>query len=163
MHPGHILALQQAMRISFQFSSFSGLYVGLQTSITDRPEKNQPIQTVYERYVQLDAILSSAGGRGYKILPYESEADLLNILNTLPRPYMRCLGSEYWGQAYTGQVEGIRTHEYAYNDLINSSELETTFHADAEHICYLPRAHSWSTSSLRKKIEDNPVKRTPLT
>ena len=54
------------------------MIVGLQTDPTiDRPEKNQPIQSVFERYVQLE-------GCKYidEIIPYATEQDLVDILLT---------------------------------------------------------------------------------
>ena len=47
-HSGHVAMLKEA-RQNCDF-----LIVGVQTDPTiDRPEKNQPIQSVFERYVQL--------------------------------------------------------------------------------------------------------------
>lgn len=156
MHPGHVTALHQVIHISQQSGQFDGITIGLQTGITDRPEKNQPIQTVYERYVQLKAVLWGVGS--YEILPYESEADLLNILNTLPRPFIRCLGVDYKGKKFTGLVEPVIEWDYDY--FINRQTPQELVH-DKNYIVYLPRAHTWSSSELRKKIEDNPVKRKP--
>ena len=52
LHAGHIVMLQEAK------SNCDYLIVGLQTDPTiDRNEKNKPIQSVYERFVQLNAVL----------------------------------------------------------------------------------------------------------
>ena len=54
------------------------MIVGLQTDPTiDRPEKNNPVQSVFERYVQLE-------GCKYidEIIPYATEQDLLDIFLT---------------------------------------------------------------------------------
>ena len=51
LHAGHIVMLEESR------SRCDYLIVGLQTDPTiDRPEKNKPIQSVYERFVQLDAV-----------------------------------------------------------------------------------------------------------
>ena len=50
LHAGHIKMLEEAKR------HCNFLIVGLQTDPTiDRPDKNRPIQTVVERYIQLKA------------------------------------------------------------------------------------------------------------
>jgi glycerol-3-phosphate cytidylyltransferase len=49
-HAGHIMMLKEAR------TQCDYLIVGLQTDPTiDRPEKNKPIQGIFERYVQLHA------------------------------------------------------------------------------------------------------------
>src|SRR5690606_14827955 len=56
------------------------LICGLQTDPTlDRPEKNKPTQTVVERFIKLE-------GCRYvdEIIPYESDEDLLDMLQSLP-------------------------------------------------------------------------------
>ena len=51
LHAGHIVMLEESK------SYCDHLIVGLQTDPTiDRPEKNKPIQSVYERFVQLNAV-----------------------------------------------------------------------------------------------------------
>ena len=71
-HSGHVAMLKEAR------SNCDYLMVGLQTDPTiDRPEKNKPIQSVFERYVQLE-------GCKYidEIIPYETEKDLIDVLLT---------------------------------------------------------------------------------
>ena len=54
------------------------LVVGLQTDPTiDRPEKNKPIQTVFERFVQLQACKYID-----EIVVYATEAELLDVLRS---------------------------------------------------------------------------------
>jgi len=91
-HAGHVLMLEEAKR------HCDYLIVGLQTDPTlDRPEKNKPIQSVYERYVQLN-------GCKYvdEIIPYSTEEDLLNLLTTLNYD-VRIIGEEYRHKAFTGK------------------------------------------------------------
>ena len=75
------------------------LIVALQVDPTiDRPGvKNKPVQSVYERYVQLQ-------GCKYvdEILVYETEADLLNLLQT-QNIDVRFLSEEYKDRDFTGK------------------------------------------------------------
>jgi len=51
LHAGHIVMLKEAK------DNCDYLIVGLQTDPSiDRQEKNQPVQSVYERYIQLRAV-----------------------------------------------------------------------------------------------------------
>ena len=103
--------------------------VGLQTDPTlDRPEKNKPIQSVFERYVQLE-------GCKYidEIIPYATEKDLEDILLTY-KIDVRFIGEEYRDIEFTGK-------KICVDKSIN--------------IHYNKRQHSFSTSGLRKRIERN--------
>ena len=84
LHAGHIKMLEEAK------STCDYLICGLQTDPTiDRPEKNKPIQTVVERYIQL---------KGCKfvdeIVPYTTEQDLEDILHAF-KIDLRIVGDEY--------------------------------------------------------------------
>ena len=120
-HSGHVAMLKEA-RQNCDF-----LIVGVQTDPTiDRPEKNQPIQRVFERYVQLE-------GCKYvdQIIPYATEQDLIDILLT----YQIC--TRFIGEEY-------RTKEYTGKQLCIDNGIE---------IYYNKRQHSFSTSELRKRIK----------
>jgi glycerol-3-phosphate cytidylyltransferase len=120
-HSGHVAMLKEA-RQNCDF-----LIVGVQTDPTiDRPEKNQPIQSVFERYVQLE-------GCKYvdQIIPYATEQDLIDILLTY-QITTRFIGEEY------------RTKEYTGKQLCIDNGIE---------IYYNKRQHSFSTSELRKRIK----------
>jgi|TARA_B100001094_G_scaffold208635_1_gene202563 glycerol-3-phosphate cytidylyltransferase len=120
-HSGHVAMLKEA-RQNCDF-----LIVGVQTDPTiDRPEKNQPIQSVFERYVQLE-------GCKYvdQIIPYATEQDLIDILLT----YQIC--TRFIGEEY-------RTKEYTGKQLCIDNGIE---------IYYNKRQHSFSTSELRKRIK----------
>lgn len=104
------------------------LIVCLQTDPTlDRPNKNKPVQSVYERYVQL---------KGCKfvdeIIPYSTEDEVKEILMSR-LPNIRFIGEEYKLIDFTGK------------DLCKFLDIE---------IFYNKRQHSYSTSELRKKIEE---------
>ena len=65
LHAGHIKMLEEAKR------QCDYLIVGLQTDPTiDRPNKNRPIQTVVERYIQLKACVFVD-----EVVPYTTEQD----------------------------------------------------------------------------------------
>ena len=93
----------------------------------DRPEKNKPIQSVFERYVQLE-------GCKYidEVIPYATEQDLIDILLTY-KVDVRFIGEEYQGKEFTGKQlcidKGINIH-------------------------YNKRQISFSTSGLRKRIKE---------
>ena len=117
-HSGHILMLQEAKE------QCDRLVVALQTDPTiDRPEKNKPVQSLVERYIQLE-------GCKYvdTIIPYTTEEDLLNILQCYDWD-VRIIGEDYYGKRFTGDDLGIETY-------------------------YNSRRHGFSTSELRKRIEN---------
>lgn len=136
LHPGHVVLIRSMMEHCEE------VWVGLQTSIPDRPEKNKPVQTVYERFVQLEALGVA------KIIPYESEDDLLNLLKTIP-PHARFTSYEYYGKPYTGK-------ELYAERLMPLDEGEKIFPGD---VVYLPRDHTWSTSELRRRVAEEENKK----
>ena len=93
LHAGHIKMLEEAK------STCDYLICGLQTDPTiDRPEKNKPIQTVVERYIQL---------KGCKfvdeIVPYTTEEDLEDNLHAF-KIDLRIVGDEYEFKDFTGKA-----------------------------------------------------------
>ena len=73
------------------------LIVGLQTDPTiDRPEKNKPVQGVFERFVQLNACVHVD-----EIIPYATEKELKDMLLSF-KIDVRILGEEYAGKEFTG-------------------------------------------------------------
>ena len=122
-HSGHVAMLKEAR------ANCDYMMVGLQTDPTiDRPEKNKPVQSTFERYVQLE-------GCKYidQIIPYETEKDLVDILLTYDID-VRFIGEEYKTKQFTGK------------QLCVDKGIE---------IYYNRRQHSFSTSGLRKRIEQN--------
>ena len=92
LHAGHIVMLEEAK------SNCDYLIVGLQTDPTiDRNEKNKPIQSVYERYVQLDAVKYVD-----EIIPYDTEQSLLDLLQS-QKIDIRFVGEEYRENKLTGR------------------------------------------------------------
>lgn len=105
------------------------LICGLQTDPTiDRPEtKNKPVQTIVERQIQLSACRYVD-----EVVIYQTEKDLEDILLTLPID-IRILGVEYADKEFTGkQICLTRGIEIVYNS----------------------RDHSFSSSSLRKRVAE---------
>ncbi len=122
-HAGHIMMLKEAKSVC------DYLIVGLQTDPTiDRPEKNKPIQSVFERYVQLEACKYVD-----EVVVYATEKDLLDILHSYPIN-VRVVGDEYKDKEFTGK------------DL---SHIQ---------IYYNSRKHSFSTTELRKRVIDRFLK-----
>jgi len=118
-HAGHIMMLREAKR------QCEYLIVGLQTDPTiDRPTKNKPVQSVFERFVQLDACKYVD-----EIVVYATEKDLMDILLSYPID-VRILGDEYKDKDFTGK--DIKGMEFYFNT----------------------RKHSFSTSELRQRVVD---------
>lgn len=113
-HAGHVMMLKEAK------TQCDYLIVGLQTDPTlDRPEKNKPIQSVLERYIQLEACKYVD-----KIIPYATEKDLLDLLKS-QHIDVRIIGEEYRNKAFTGDNLGmeiyynLRQHSFSSTELRN--------------------------------------------
>ena len=84
LHAGHIAMLREAKSVC------DYLICGLQLDPSiDRKEKNSPVQTIVERQAQLSAIKYVD-----EVLIYNTESDLLDIINMYPID-IRILGEEY--------------------------------------------------------------------
>jgi glycerol-3-phosphate cytidylyltransferase len=122
LHAGHIMMLEEAK------SQCDWLVVALQSDPTvDRPEKNKPIQTMYERYIQLK-------GCKYvdEIVPYTTEEEVRLILESR-RFDVRIIGEDYKDTDFTGK------------DICDERGIR---------IYYNSRQHHLSSSELRKRIKD---------
>ena len=120
LHAGHVQMLRDAK------DQCDYLICGLQVDPTlDRPEKNQPIQTVVERYTQLKALRYVD-----EIIPYSTEADLEDILQ-MYHINVRILGEEYRDGKFTGRA------------ICAARDIDLYFNK---------RDHRFSTSDLRKRI-----------
>jgi glycerol-3-phosphate cytidylyltransferase len=141
----------QGLRIGFTASQFDMLHAGhiamlseaknhcdyliagLQNNASwDRPEKNAPIQSIVERQIQLAATRYVD-----EIVVYNTEKDLEDILLTLPID-VRILGVEYQDKEFTGK------------DICNKRNIKLIFNS---------RDHSFSSSSLRKRVAEAESKR----
>ena len=127
LHAGHITMLEEAKR------QCDYLICGLQTDPTiDRPEKNRPVQSVVERYIQL---------KGCKfvdeIVPYATEQDLEDILRAF-KIDVRIIGDEYQHKNFTGR---------------------TYCEEKGIELCFNVREHRFSSSSLRQEVADKQPKK----
>jgi len=106
LHAGHVEMLRECKE------HCDWLIVGLHINPkVDRPAKNAPVQSVYERYVQLRACKYVD-----EIIPYETEEDLINIMAIEPIN-IRFVGVEYKDTYVTGQdICEKRDIEILYNN-----------------------------------------------
>ena len=123
LHAGHIAMLREAK------SQCDYLIVGLQSDPTiDRPDtKNKPIQTMFERYLQIKSVEYVD-----EVIPYQTEKDVIDVLQTLPID-VRILGKEYKEKDFTGK------------DVCNQRGIELYFNT---------RDHRFSTTDLRKRVNN---------
>lgn len=122
LHAGHIKMLEEARR------RCDYLICGLQIDPSlDRPDKNAPVQSIVERYIQLK-------GCKYvdEIIAYRTEQDLEDILHAFDI-HVRIIGEEYKDQNFTGK-------EYCEKEGIE--------------LYYNKRDHRFSSSSLRREVAD---------
>jgi glycerol-3-phosphate cytidylyltransferase len=120
LHIGHIAMLKEAK------SQCDYLIACLQSDPTiDRPEKNKPIQTMFERYIQLQAVKYVD-----EVVPYQTEQDCEDILSTLPID-VRIIGEEYKIKPFTG------------SEICKKRNITVYFNK---------REHRFSTTDLRERI-----------
>lgn len=111
-HAGHVLMLREAKE------QCDYLIVGLQTDPTlDRPEKNKPVQSITERYIQLQ-------GCKYvdEIVMYATEKDLVDVLTSYPID-VRIIGEEYASKDFTGKDLDIELYFNRRNHGFSTTEL----------------------------------------
>ena len=117
LHPGHLDFFKKAKQ------KCNYLIIGLHTGPTiDGPDsKNKPCESTYERWLRLDAVKYID-----EVIPYDTEADLWNILQMLDLD-VRFLGEDYKNKGFTGKELPI-------------------------NIEYIVRDHAYSSSGLRERI-----------
>tara|TARA_R100000951_G_scaffold24316_1_gene20522 strand:- start:5103 stop:5549 length:447 start_codon:yes stop_codon:yes gene_type:complete len=128
LHAGHISMLREAKTIC------DYLICGIQVDPSlDRSEKNAPVQTLVERWTQLQGVKYVD-----EIIPYQDEKDLEDIL-TLFTINVRIIGEEYKKAAkFTGRaICAKRGIEIYYNK----------------------RDHRFSTTDLRKRVYETELKK----
>lgn len=122
LHSGHITMLREAKE------NCDYLICGLQIDPSlDRNDKNSPVQTVVERYVQLSAVKYVD-----EIIVYQTERDLEDILEMFHID-IRVLGEEYREKDFTGK------------DICKKRGIQLHFNK---------RDHRFSSSSLRKLVKE---------
>ena len=120
LHAGHIIMLEECKK----YCDF--LICALQVDPTiDREEKNKPVQSLVERYIQLEAVTYVD-----KIIPYSSEEELITIFSSLDLD-VRILGEEY------------KDKEFTAKDICQKRGIK---------IIYNKRDHNFSTTNLRNLI-----------
>ena len=120
-HAGHVTMLKmEKKRCDY-------LKVALQVDpTTDRPGlKNKPVQSIYERYAQVQACKYVD-----EILLYDTEKELLNLIMTQDM-HIRFLSDEYLYRDFTGK-------QYCMDNGIE--------------LFYHKRQHTYSTSELRNRV-----------
>jgi glycerol-3-phosphate cytidylyltransferase len=121
LHAGHIKMLEECK------GNCDYLIVGLQTDPTiDRPEKNKPVQSIVERYIQLKACVHVD-----EIVPYAKETELMEVLQSF-KLSIRFIGEDYLNKDFTGKQFCI------------DNNIELFFNS---------RKHKFSSSSLRLKLK----------
>jgi glycerol-3-phosphate cytidylyltransferase len=116
LHAGHVTMLREAK------TQCDHLICAIQVDPNaDRPEKNTPIQSLVERYVQLSAVKYVD-----EIVVYQTEKDLEDILELYPID-VRVLGEEYKDKDFTGREickrRGIRLYFNKRDHRFSSSDL----------------------------------------
>lgn len=111
-HAGHVMMLKEAK------TQCDYLIVGLQTDPTiDRAHKNKPIQSILERYIQLEACRYVD-----QIVPYATEKDLLDLLTSYAID-VRIIGEEYKNQQFTGYNLPMAVYFNSRQHSFSSTEL----------------------------------------
>lgn len=121
LHAGHIAMLAEAKSVCDYL--ICGLHVDPQV---ERPNKNKPIQSVVERYIQLSSVQYVD-----EIIPYNLEKDLHDILLTYPID-VRIIGADYKDTEFSGK------------DICLTKGIE---------IYYNERSHNFSSTELRNRIQ----------
>ena len=123
-HPGHVLALQKMKQeCDYVIAAFH-----IDPSI-ERSTKNKPIQTIFERWIQLNGCKFVD-----KIIPYGTEAELENILKVTN------INRRYLGNEYIDQLENITGY-----DVCIKKQIEFVF---------IMRDHNYSSTNLRQIIKN---------
>ena len=120
LHAGHVSMLMEAK------DHCDYLIAGILGDPTiDRKNKNKPVQSLPERYIQLESVKYVD-----KIIPYQRESDIKEILE-LYQPDVRIIGEEYKGKEFTSKDDCVRLGVEVY---FNS------------------RQHDFSSTNLRQRI-----------
>lgn len=115
LHAGHILAIEEAKR------QCDYLIIGLNCN----PEGKNPIQSIYERYIQLRALKDVN-----EIIPYAGKTDLELLAASLNYD-IRFLGEDYRDKSWDGK------------------EIERQL---GKKIVFLNRNHPLSSTELKERI-----------
>lgn len=122
-HAGHVAMIQECRQ------HCDRLIVGLMCNTNDRPKKNRPVQSVFERFMQLKFC------KGVDmVIPLDTEKDLELALKVLsPIIQIRFVGTEYRDVEFTGRR------------VCEENGIE---------IMYTNRNHGLSSTELRQRIKE---------
>ena len=149
LHAGHIAMLREAKSVC------DYLICGLQIDPSvDRIEKNKPVQTIVERHTQLAAVHYVD-----EIVPYSTEADLLDILQMYPIN-VRIIGDEYKLKDFTGKEEcrqlGIEVYYNKRNHRFSSSGLRERVSNEQSRRSYVSRGFEETTTlTISSGLQDS--------
>ena len=111
LHAGHLVMLREAKSLC------DYLIVGLLVDPSiERPNKNKPIESIFERYVRLSSCKFVD-----EVIPFQTENDIVDIILTI-QPDIRIVGEEYKGTQHTGVGlcpihYNSRKHSFSSSDL----------------------------------------------
>jgi glycerol-3-phosphate cytidylyltransferase len=128
LHAGHVIMLEDCKK----HCDYLICALQVDPSMADRKDgvvKNPPVQSLVERYLQLDAVKWVD-----KIIPYTTELELEEIFKALPIN-VRIIGEEYREKNFTAReicerrgieiVYNKREHDYSTSDLrVRTSKAE---------------------------------------
>ena len=123
-HAGHVMMLEEAKTVC------DYLIVCIQSDPSlDRKDKNKPVQSIVEREIQVSGCKYTD-----EVIIYDTEADLLDILDTVDWD-VRVLGEEYKEKDFTGREQTL------------------------EKCHFNKRPHNFSSSELRKRVAEEQFKK----
>ena len=118
LHAGHMIALDEAK------NNCDYLIVGLNC----KPDGKAPIQSIYERFMQLRAVRFID-----EIIPYEGKTDLELLASSLDY-HIRFVGEDYLNKEWDGK------------------QIEKTL---SKEVYFLRRKHTISSTDLKERIIKN--------
>lgn len=125
LHAGHAIFLHSCR------NHCEELIVGLHVDPSiERIQKNKPIQSVTERYFQLEPYADI-------IIPYETERDLWNIVASINDLDYYFVGSDYQPKDWVPPV---------LKEIIEQRDIM---------VKYIDRYHNYSSTELRKRVYNN--------
>jgi len=117
LHAGHMLAIKEAKE------HCDYLIVALNC----KPERKNPVQSIYERFIQLDSVKYAD-----KVIPYEGAKDLELLCSSLHYD-IRFIGEDYIGKDWDGKDIELKLNKQFY---------------------YLSRKHVLSSTELKQRIKE---------
>ena len=120
LHPGHLIAIEEAKQ------NCDYLIIGLFC----HPSYKHPVQTIYERFMQLRSVKWVD-----EIIPYEDEEDVKKLMRSLKFD-VYFLGEDYSGKNFAGKEILI--------------DLQKEIH-------YLSRKHDFGSTMIKQRVVDNPL------